>query len=80
MPAAVAPLPLQEFEFHLTQQPAGSKAWPDTLLWVPGLIFNGQTQLSFDLPKEPAVYGVRVEGHTPWGQLGIAELLIDTRP
>jgi hypothetical protein len=70
-------LPVQDYAFSLAQQP---KAAPDTLLWMPQLPLTGKAEVSFDLPEQPALYRVHVEGHTESGRVGIADLLIDTRP
>jgi len=72
-----AVLPVQDYVFSLARQP---NAAPDTLLWKPHMAFTGKAEVSFDLPEQPAVYRVHVEGHTESGRLGIAELMIDTRP
>ncbi|HEV3082508.1 MAG TPA: MG2 domain-containing protein [Gemmataceae bacterium] len=72
-----AVLPVQDYVFSLARQP---NAAPETLVWKPHMAFTGKAEVSFDLPEQPAVYRVHVEGHTDSGRLGIAELLIDTRP
>jgi hypothetical protein len=74
---APAALPVRDYVFSLAPK---AKAAPDTLLWKPHLPLTGKAEVSFDLPEQPALYRVHVEGHTESGRLGIAELLIDTRP
>jgi hypothetical protein len=75
-PKLLTALPMQEYAYS---QSVGPKAAPDTLLWKPLVSSAGQAQISFDLPKTPGVYTVRVEGNSQTGRLGIAELTIDTR-